>query len=200
MPRKRSPPRLYLDRKRHQWVIRDGTLFVRTGCGERDRAAAEKRLAQYIGHKHKPEPSGAPMIADVLRVYGEQVAPAMKSRRLIAYHMSNILKWWGDKTAAQITMRTCKEYAAARPSQAAAADLKVLKAATDYWHRSEYGPLNFVPVFWKPKPNPPKEDKARGGAFVESRQTISASAADDLAWATYRLEARRDFGFAVGPD
>jgi len=97
------------------------------------------------------------MIADVLRVYGEEVAPAMKSRRLIAYHMSNILKWWGDKTAAQITMRTCKEYAAARPSQAAAADLKVLKAATDYWHRSEYGPLNFVPVFWKPKPNPPKE-------------------------------------------
>jgi hypothetical protein len=48
------------------------------------------------------------MIADVLRVYGEEVAPAMKSRRLIAYHMSNILKWWGDKTAAQITMRTCK--------------------------------------------------------------------------------------------
>src|SRR5262249_32428380 len=24
----------------------------------------------------------------------------------------------------------------------AAADLKVLKAATDYWHKSEYGPLN----------------------------------------------------------
>src|SRR6516162_3919287 len=157
MPRKRSPPRLYLDRKRHQWVIRDGTLFVRTGCGERDRTAAEKLLAQYIGRKHKPEPSGAPMIADVLRVYAEEVAPGMKTARNIAYQIGNVLKWWGDKTAAQITMKVCKEYCAERPSQAAAADLKILKAATDYWHKSEYGPLNFQPVFWRPKANPPKD-------------------------------------------
>jgi integrase len=97
------------------------------------------------------------LIADVLRVYGDEVAPGMKSARLIAYQISNLLKWWGDKTAAQITMRTCKEFAATQPSQAAGADLKVLKAATGYWHRSEYGPLNFQPVFWRPKANPPKE-------------------------------------------
>ena len=157
MPRRAKGPRLYLDEKRGQWVIRDGTLFLRTGCGERDRAAAEKLVAQYIGRKHKPEPSGAPMIADVLRVYAQEVAPGMKSARNIAYWIGNLLKWWGDKTAAQITMRTCKEYAADRPSQAAAADLKILKAATDYWHKSEYGPLNFVPVFWRPKANPPKD-------------------------------------------
>jgi len=157
MPRRAQGPRLYLDKKRGQWVVRDGTLFLRTGCRQRDRDAAEKLLAQYIARKHKPEPSGAPMIADVLSIYAEEVAPGMKSARNIAYLISNLLKWWGDKTAAQITMRTCKEYAATRPSQAAAADLKILKAATDYWHKSEYGPLNFVPVFWKPKPNPPKE-------------------------------------------
>ena len=97
------------------------------------------------------------MIADVLRIYGEEVAPGMKSARLIAYHISNLLKWWGDKTAAQITMRTCKEFCATRPSQAAIADLKILKAGTDYWHRSEYGPLNFIPIYWKPKPNPPRD-------------------------------------------
>jgi integrase len=38
----------------------------------------------------------------------------------------------------------------------AQADLKILKAATDYWHK-EYGPLNFIPAFWKPKDNPPKD-------------------------------------------
>jgi hypothetical protein len=126
-------------------------------CVAGDSAAAEKLLAQYIDRKHKPEPSGAPMIADVLRVYAEEVAPGMKSARNIAYQIGNLLKWWGDKTAAQITMNSCKEYCAKRPSQAAGADLKILKAATDYWHKSEYGPLNFVPVFWKPKSNLPKE-------------------------------------------
>ena len=97
------------------------------------------------------------MIADVLSVYGTEVAPSMKSARNIAYNISNLLKWWGDKTAAQISMKSCKAYATMRPSQAAAADLKILKVATDYWHRSEYGPLNFQPVFWRPKANPPKE-------------------------------------------
>jgi len=157
MPRRAKGPRIYLDRKRGQWVIRDGTLFIRTGCSEGDSAAAEKCLAQYIGRKYKPEASGAPMIADLLSVYGDEVAPTMKSRRLIAYHILNLLKWWGDKTAAQITMKTCKEFCATRPSQAAIADLKVLKAAVGYWHKSEYGPLNFQPVFWRPKANPPKE-------------------------------------------
>jgi len=157
MPRRAKGPRLYFDPKRKQWAIRDGAHFIRTGCGERDSAAAEKYLAQYIAHKHKPEASGAPMIADMLAVYGDEVAPGMKSARLIGYNISNLLKWWGDKTAAQITMRTCKEFAATRPPQAAAADLKILKAATAYWHKSEYGPLNFQPVFWRPKANPPKD-------------------------------------------
>jgi integrase len=157
MPRRAKGPRLYLDPKRKQWIIRDGLRFIRTGCGERDGAEAEKYLAQYIGQKHKPEASGAPMIAGMLAVYGNEVAPNMKSARLIAYHISNLLKWWGDKTAAQITMRNCKEFCSARPSQAAIADLKTLKAAADYWHKSEYGPLNFQPVFWRPKANPPKE-------------------------------------------
>jgi hypothetical protein len=57
------------------------------------------------------------MIADMLRVYAEEVAPGMKTARNIAY----LLKWWGDKTGAQITMKSCKEYCAERPSQAAGA-------------------------------------------------------------------------------
>ena len=97
------------------------------------------------------------MIADMLAIYGNEVAPGMRSALHIAHHIGNLLKWWGDKTVAQINMRSCKEFCATRPSQAGAADLKALKAAADYWHRSEYGPLNFQPVFWRPKGNPPKE-------------------------------------------
>jgi integrase len=156
MPRREKGPRLYLDPKRKQWAIRDGSRFIRTGCGERNRADAEKSLAQYIGRKHKPEPSGAPMIADVLAVYGSEVAIHKKTARNISYNISNLLKWWGDKTAADISKKTCREYAATKSAPAASADLKVLKAATKHWHE-EYGPLNFIPTFWRPADNPPKD-------------------------------------------
>jgi integrase len=158
MPRRRLPPRLYLDPTREEWVVRDGARFIRTGCSKRDSGRDEKFLAQYISEKHKPEPSGAPLISDVLRVYAEEALPEKRSAKKIIYNVSNLLKWWGDKTVAQITMRSCKEYAGVKPIMAASkADLIVLKSATDYWHKSDYGPLNFTLAFWKPKANPPKE-------------------------------------------
>lgn len=172
MPRRAKPPRLYLDPKRQQWVIRDGQRFLRTGCGERDSAGAEKFLAQYIGFKHKPEASGAPMIADVLNIYGKEVAAHKKTARNIGYQIGSLLKWWGDKTVAEVSVKNCRAYAATRPPQAAAGDLKVLRAAVLYWHNEEgYGPLNFIPKFWQPPPNPPKErwlTKAEAARLLKS--------------------------------
>ena len=156
MPRRSKGPRLYLDPKRDQWIIRDGSRFVRTGCGAGDNVKAEKFLEKYIGHKHRPEPSSAPMIAEVLNVYGVEVAPHKKSARNISYHISNLLKWWGTKSVAEISSKSCRAFAATRTPSAAGADIKILKAATIYWH-AEYGPLDFIPVFWKPEANPPKE-------------------------------------------
>jgi integrase len=156
MPRRRLPPRLYLDPGRNQWVIRDGSRFVRTGAGERERSAAEKYLAQYIGHKHKPEPTGAPLIADVLAVYSEEVAPHKKSARNIAYCVNNLLRWWGTQTVANISTKSCRAYAAERPKMAALGDLKILKIAVDYWNKEKH-PLTVVPTFWRPKGNPPKD-------------------------------------------
>jgi integrase len=156
MPRKRSPPRLYLDPKRQQWVIRDGSSFVRTGASEEQREQANQCLAQYIGHKYKPEPSSAPLIADVLSVYADEVAPHKKSARIVGYCINHLLPWWGAKNVADISAKTCRAYANGKPQMQALADIKILKAAVDYWHR-EYGPLNFIPVFWKPRENAPKE-------------------------------------------
>src|SRR3990167_2579092 len=147
---------LYLDPKRRQWVIRDGPRFIRTGCGEGDSGEAEKCLAQYIGHKHKPKPSGAPMIADVLNVYGLEVAAHKKSARNIAYCIGSLLNWWGIKTAADISTRTCREYASTKTPAAAGADLKVLRAAVGHWHR-EHGPLTVVPSFWMPPEGQPRQ-------------------------------------------
>jgi integrase len=96
------------------------------------------------------------MIADMLAVYGDEVAPFKKSARQIGYCIGSLLRWWGTKTVADITAKSCRAYVASKSALGAAADLKVLKAAVDYWNR-EYGPLTVVPTYWRPKDNPPKE-------------------------------------------
>jgi hypothetical protein len=56
MGRKRHAPRLWLDQRPGRgWVILDGGQFIRTGCAESDRAAAEKKFAEYLGDKYKPQ-------------------------------------------------------------------------------------------------------------------------------------------------
>lgn len=96
------------------------------------------------------------MIAEVLAAYGSEVAPEKPSARNIGYHISNLLKWWGEKRVADISGKSCKEYVKTKTAPAAAADLKVLKASVKYWNE-EYGPLDAMPQFWKPEGNPPKE-------------------------------------------
>jgi integrase len=98
------------------------------------------------------------MIADILSVYGSEVAPHKKSARNISYHISNLLQWWGAKTTAQISEKSCRAYAATKTAPASSADIKVLKSAVTYWHTNEdYGPLDSFPNFWRPADNPPKE-------------------------------------------
>jgi hypothetical protein len=178
MPRRSKGPRLYLDPKRDQFVIRDGTRFIRTGCGEGERAKAEKFLAQYLGQKHRPTPSSSPMIAEVLAAYGSEVAPDKPSARNIGYHISNLLKWWGEKRVSDISIKSCKEYVKTKTPAGAWGDLKVLKAAVKYWH-GEYGPLDAMPLFWKPELNPPKE------------RWLTRSEAARLLWAARRYQHLR---------
>ena len=155
MPRKRLPPRLVLDKARGHWFIRDGQAFVRTGCPEREIAKAEQVLAKYLAEKYQPERSPAPSVADVLLVYLRDKVPGMKSRST-KYNISNLAKWWGDKTLAQVTAANCRAYAATRTQSAARADLDRLSAAINYWNL-EYGPLAVVPIVWKPPKSEPRD-------------------------------------------
>jgi integrase len=158
MPRRRSPPRLYFDKTRQQWVVRDGASFVRTGCGKDDRGRAEKILGEYIGTKHAPERSNDPLIADVVNVYAKEAAPHLKTAKKITYHIANILDWWGTKRASDVTAKNCRAYSFGRRPQMARADIDVLKWALNYWHSdSDYGPLSVLPTYWRPDRNPPRE-------------------------------------------
>lgn len=48
MPRKISPPRLYLDHGRGVWVIRYKTTYKRTGFAEHEKAKAEAMLDSFL--------------------------------------------------------------------------------------------------------------------------------------------------------
>lgn len=120
------------------------------------------------------------MIAEVLAAYGSEVAPEKKTARNMGYNISNLLKWWGDKRVADIGTKSCKEYVKTKRAAGAWADLKVLKAAVKYWH-AEYGPLEFMPVFWKPELNGPKE------------RWLTRSEAARLLWAARRYQHLRRF-------
>lgn len=96
------------------------------------------------------------MIADVLSVYGTEVAAHRKTARNLGYVISSLLDWWGEKKASDITTKNCRLYAETTPSQAAGYYLKILRAAVMHWHK-EYGPLTFVPTFWMPPANQPRD-------------------------------------------
>jgi integrase len=145
MPRRRSPPRLYLDRIRKQWLIRDGALGIRTGCPETNRVGAEKRLAEYLASKHKPEPSADPLIADFLLAYSNEHLAATRSAKNGAYNIANLSKWWGDKKLSDVIAANCRAYAKTKKPAAARRDLEMLRAAINHWHR-EYGPLPVIPA------------------------------------------------------
>ena len=135
MPRRRSPPRLYLDPQRSQWVIRDGASFIRTGCAQADRHGAESRLAAYIGQKHTPQRGSDALIADVLLTYASEHLPYTATAKNVSYHVEALDQWWGDKRSSDVTARNCRAYAKMKTPAAARRDLETLRAAIGYWHR-----------------------------------------------------------------
>lgn len=156
MPRKAKGPRLYLDRERGQWAIRDGKSFVRTGCVESDNAGAEKRLAEYIAGKYRPAATVSPLIADVLLVYAQERLPKTRAAAKSAHNISNLTPFWGKKRASDVNAENCIAYAKDRPAQAARRDLEVLRAALFYWNKHKAA-LSRVPAVVLPDKAAPRE-------------------------------------------
>jgi integrase len=181
MPRPRSPPRLYLDPGRRAWVIRDGGAFIRTGIAEADRAAAERRLGEYLAEKHEPERGPDPLIADVLNIYATEHMPHCAStRRSGTYNAISLLNWWGAKRASDVTPQACRAYAAASRSQSMARrDLSLLRAAFNHYRRSTgIAPQATIVL-------PPKE--------IPRDRWLTRDEAARLLWAARRFEHLRRF-------
>ncbi len=163
MPRPSKGPRLYLHPVERQWLIRDGSITRRTGCGEADRAGAEKELGAYIGTKFRPvaresDPTQL-SVAEVLTAYGREHAPATKgsSPSMAGYNIVTRVNWWGTMTIAQINKATCQRYTASRMEKVGSTgtprrELAILQSTVSHWHQT-HGPLTAVPkVTLPPKP------------------------------------------------
>lgn len=156
MPRKSKGARLYLDPKRREWIIRDGSYYGRTGVPEAKPEWAEKLLADYIGEKYKPEPSGSPLIADVLNVYLKEHVPHTKASKNALYNINSLAGYFGGLQLSDITAKRCRDYARQRSNAGARRDLETLRAAIRFWHR-EYGPLASVPIVTLPPKAEPRD-------------------------------------------
>lgn len=129
MPRKRLPPRLWLEPERRNadgalthggWVIRDGSKKIGTGCNALDHSGAARALERYLAsiHSAKPLPKNKPaheiLVADILRHYLNSKTGDLAGASLVAIRFEHLLTFWGDKTLDDVDSATCKAYVASR--------------------------------------------------------------------------------------
>jgi integrase len=153
MSRRSKGPRLWLRNAQYGrdcklthaavWIIKDGKHRASTGCGANDRRRAEAALASYIGRKHLADaeagvrPLAQIPVADVIALYGRDIAPKHSRPRETAQRIAALLGFFGDKVLSDVNGALCRAYVGHRGSIAAARrELEELRAALNH-HRKE---------------------------------------------------------------
>ena len=181
MPRRTLPARLYLDPKRREWIIRDRERFERTGCAEPDTNGANAALKSYLARNHRPQAGPDPLIADVLLYYASEHLPTTAARRQHASSVKQLAKFWSEMRVSDVTIENCRTYAAGRPQAAGSADMTILRAALNHWHKSKHGPLPTLPRVLVPAPPARRERWLTRGELAR------------LLWAARRISYLRRF-------
>jgi integrase len=218
MPRPSKGPRLTLQRasdREPTWVIRDGQRTLGTGCDERDRRGAERKLATYIIKKHDPQkaisksdPNGI-KVADALAVeilrLAKSAMPEWRKRELITV-CQNIGNWFGDRTVGELDGGVQEEYAAQRTAfvmkkvegkrvivatdipapSAAYRDLKILAAAINRHIKHKVGG---VQAKFRPVLPPASKERER---------VLTRDEAAKLIWAAWRARQRSNVPGRLG--
>jgi len=153
MPITAKGPRLWLRKARRDkygrvshaavWLILDGEHQESTECGHGDRRGAEKKLEAYLNRKHTAEtkkglrdPDQIP-VADVLAMYGADIAPGHSRPHETAQRIERLLTFFGDRMLSEVNGELCRAYTRSRSTHAASRrDLEELRAAINY-HRKE---------------------------------------------------------------
>jgi integrase len=195
MPRPSKGPRLVLKRyedREPAFVIRDGQRSLGTGCGERDRREAERKLAAYILGKHDPQKAISKSdpnrikIADALAVEMMRISasamPDWRKRELITV-CQNMVNWFGERVVGDLDGDLQQAYAIKRGFPSAAyRDLKILAAAVNRHIKNKVGGVQakFRPVL--PPPSQPRE------------RWLTRDEAARLIWAAWRARQKSASG------
>jgi hypothetical protein len=142
MPRQSKPARLWLrpasqDRE-NIWVVLHGGKQTSTGCSNDDREGAEKFLQKYLATQFSQAPKTKQRaaeeiyVAEVIATYLKEKGKSVARPRALAQRMESVLLWWGERTLADISRTTCKEYCDQRGSNSAARrELEDLRSAVN---------------------------------------------------------------------
>lgn len=186
MSRQAKGARLYLQAEQRRngvlveravWCIRDGSIKRRLGLGVGERAAAERKLADYIASKYEPErdgernPSQIP-IADVLNIYISDVVANVARPKEAAARIVRLLNWWGGKMLSDVNGRNCRAYSKDRGTSGGRRELEDLRAAIIH-HRRE-GLCSQIVEVVLPEKGKPRE------------RWLTRSEAARLIWAAWR--------------
>jgi len=162
MPQHRKPARLYFKKSRG-WIIIDGNIQRGTGCSREQLREAQEAFEAYLAENHRPDTRKRDLAqigcADVINLYNSEIAPALPSAATIGYQGAALLKFWADKTLADVKGSTCRAYVKFRTAQklptrkgneqrfvspaTARQELKLLGRAINHWHKES--PLAAVP-------------------------------------------------------
>ncbi|WP_448043733.1 site-specific integrase [Bradyrhizobium liaoningense] len=172
MPRRAKGPRLWLRPARRDdtgqithepaWFILDGPIQRGTGLGLGATAdEKEAALSDYLDQKHVDvrssgikDPSQIE-VNDVLILYGKDKIPKHSDPDKTKSRIGFLHAFWSGKMLSEVTGKTCRDYAATRPEQAARRELEDLRAAIIY-HRKEGLHDRIVSVVL-PDKSPPRE-------------------------------------------
>src|SRR5215468_2384329 len=153
MPYPGKGARLYFQRARRDrngrliergvWCIRDGRSKKRTGFGEstghgataiaspklQDALAAHIRAKRKVPRDRDRHPSEI-MIADVISIYTEDVAPKQARPKEVAARLGKLLDFFGIKRLSELNAKLCGKYVEWRGHEPAARrELEDLRAA-----------------------------------------------------------------------
>jgi integrase len=134
MPRRGRGPRLWFQKGRRDrngdldagvWTIRDGPIKRRLGLGQdADNSALDAALSDYLLAKRqvprdRDRHPAEVMIADVLSIYAEDVAPRQERPKEVAARLGRLLDFFGTKRLDALNAKLCAAYVAARGSVSA---------------------------------------------------------------------------------
>ncbi len=171
MPRKRKPPRLWLEERRDResvWVILDGGTKIYTGIAEAETQRAGEALAAYINTgiaqpvaEERKASILSIAVVQVLDFYLEHSVPHHSRPEVAKSEIKQLIRFWGEKLvyyemggepATDIRASVCQQYLNFRATDAvpgkpmktaARNELQTLRAAIRFWHAET--PLKVLP-------------------------------------------------------